>query len=102
MSKIISRVLSFFKNGEKNIDLSIAVYTTKHVIRENSVILHVYHETDGDWQFFGSEEVVEEDAAIVSLGQILDIDNSLNEILDLKKGTSAHRDSKDGKWIITE
>lgn len=100
MSNIISRILSFFRNEKKDIDLSIAVYTTKHVIRENSVILHVYHDMDGDWQFLGSEEVTEEDAAIVSLGQILHIDNSLNEILDLKEGTSAHRKSKDEKWIM--
>ncbi|MCQ2605658.1 MAG: hypothetical protein MJ204_03840 [Bacteroidales bacterium] len=100
MSNIISRILSFFRNEKKDIDLSIAVYTTKHVIRENSVILHVYHDMDGDWQFLGSEEVTEEDAAIVSLGQILHIDNSLNEILDLKEGTSAHRRYKDEKWIM--
>ena len=45
--------------------------TTKYVVNNNSIIVSVFYDEDGDWQFFGKEEVSEEDAIVVG-GRIVD------------------------------
>jgi hypothetical protein len=62
------------------------VITTKYVVNNNSPILSVFYDEDGDWQFFGKEEVGEDDACIVSVQQILETDKTLANIPDLSKG----------------
>ena len=54
----------------------------------------------GDWQFLGPESNLKEDAArIVSLSEILDVDPSLNEILNLPFGKEIKRDNIGSEWI---
>lgn len=101
MTDFIKKLSSIFGVKENNdIKLETAVFTTRHVINRNSDILHVYHDEDGDWQFFGPEEIDEADAAIVTMREILEIDSSLTTILNIKTGSHAHRNSRGEKWVI--
>lgn len=80
----------------------LAVYTTQDVVQEKSPILSVFHDLDGDWQFLGNELVTTENAMIVSLSQIIDIDASVNDILNMPSGYEAHRKSKKKSWKINK
>lgn len=74
--------------------------TTKYVANNNSIIVSVFYDEDGDWQFFGEEEVSEEDAIVVSIQEMIDIDKSLVNLPDLKEGESAYRKNKESIWLI--
>lgn len=82
-------------------DLNTAVFTTKYVIEQNSAILYVYHYEDGSWQFNGVEKhLKDEDYKVVSLGEILTIDKTLDQIGDIPLGFEAIRKTKTDKWKI--
>ena len=74
--------------------------TTKYVVNNNSIIVSVFYDEDGDWQFLGEEEVSEEDAIVVSIQEMIDIDKSLVNLPDLKEGESAYRKNKESIWLI--
>jgi hypothetical protein len=80
-----------------------AIFTTKFVLDEGKDITTVYHyEEDGAWQFSSSDEFknFEEVARIVSLDEIVKLDNSLLEIADLPVGYFAFRNHKTDPWTI--
>lgn len=74
--------------------------TTKYVVNNNSIIVSVFYDEDGDWQFLGEEEVSEEDAIVVSIQEMIDINKSLVNLPDLKEGESAYRKNKESIWLI--
>lgn len=76
--------------------------TTKYVVNNNSIIVSVFYDEDGDWQFLGEEEVSEEDAIVVSIQEMIDIDKSLVNLPDLKEGESAYRKNKESIWLVRE
>ncbi len=82
------------------INTNQAAITTKYVLYDHSEIVSVYHDMDDDWQFYGVEEVETEDAVLLSIGEIIELDASVKEILDIKKGYSAHRNSRKDSWRI--
>ena len=62
------------------------VLTTRFVIYDNSEIIRITHEENGDWQFLGCEDNLKEsDAVVVSLGEMMDFDNSLSVVDILRK-----------------
>jgi hypothetical protein len=77
------------------------VITTKYVVKNGSPIVVVYYDEDGDWQFFGKERFNEKDAFVISIQQILDIDNSLVNLPDLERGQQALRSDKNADWKIS-
>jgi hypothetical protein len=81
-------------------NLNIYVFTSKYVINNNSEITFACHDEDGDWQFLSDEETVEEDAMVVSLGEILEHDPTLKEILSLPAGGRAEREGIGSPWNI--
>lgn len=82
-----------------NIDLNKVVFTTKYVLENNSPIVYVSHDGDGDWQFFGKEDdLSEDDARIVSFGEILEINPSLKEILWIPEGMQAWLNIETKEW----
>lgn len=82
-------------------DLNTAVFTTKFILESQSPIMYVYHyEEDGAWQFSGLEDCEENDFRIVSLEEIINIDNTILQISDLPFGFYAYRESKHSQWII--
>jgi hypothetical protein len=78
---------------------NVMVMTTKSIIKKESPILSVWHDADdGMWQFLDGTDVNEEDAMIVSLENIVNIDNSVNEVSDLPLGWVAWREKQDFTW----
>lgn len=79
-----------------------AVFTTKFVLKEKKIITYVTHNEDGSWQFFSNDrfENFEEVAAVVSLSQIIKIDETLVEVADLPLGYLATRKKLNDKWRI--
>ncbi|UUC44162.1 hypothetical protein [Flavobacterium cerinum] len=76
------------------------VITTKYVIDNKSPVLTVYKDEDGDWQFFGGEiDILEEDASVVSLVEMLNLDPSLGNILWIGNGMKATRASISDEWV---
>lgn len=77
------------------------VITTRFVIYDNSEIIRIIHEENGDWQFLGREENLKEsDAVILSLGEMMDFDNSLSIVESLPIGKQALRTNKMSPWYI--
>jgi len=80
-------------------DENTAVITTKTIIKRQKPIVLVFHDKDdGMWEFLDGEDVNEENATIVSLSEILEIDNSLNGLAELPIGFGAFRDGEDKDW----
>lgn len=77
-----------------------ACITTKYVMHDNSLIVSVYYDEDGDWQFLGNEDIMEEDAFVLSVGQIIEHDPTLKNLPDLKIGQTAYRNSINSQWQI--
>lgn len=82
------------KDDSKDISPNKAVFTTKHVMQHNSPITYIAHDHEDDWQFFGNEDVKDEDVMIVSINQILQVDSSVSDILNMPIGMEAVRNSK--------
>ena len=79
------------------------VITTKYVINNNSPIIRVIHEKDGAWQFLGKEEnLSESDAFVLSLEEILYLDNTLQDVLSLPLRKQAYRTSPKDSWIASD
>ncbi len=82
-------------------NLNIYVFTTRYVMKEQSPIVRVLHDEDGDWQFLGDEgNLTESDAVVISLGEIIELDNSLKEIINLPIGKQALRNDRGESWYI--
>lgn len=78
----------------------VEVITTKFVLENQSPIVSVFYDEDGEWQFFGIEEVDETDARVVSMKQILEMDKSLHFLPNLQKGQNAYRENRNESWVI--
>lgn len=84
-----------------NESLDTAVFTTKHVVEESSPILYVYHFEDGSWQFSGEQQNLnDEDYRVLSLGEILAIDQTLLELANMPLGFEAMRETGQSEWEI--
>lgn len=82
---------------------NVAVITTDKIVKREGPILYVTHdEDDGMWQFLDGGEVREEDARILSLKEIVNIDPSLVQLCDLPLGWIAWREKTDSHWIREE
>lgn len=77
------------------------VITTRYVMDANSPITYVSYDEDGDWLFFGDEDVTDSDACVISVEQILALDDTLDS-LDLSPGQSAKRIDTDSDWFTVK
>lgn len=78
---------------------NLMVITTKNIINNKNSILSVWHDADdGMWQFLDGTDITEEDAMIVSLEHIVNIDSSVKEVSDLPLGWVAWREQKGFAW----
>jgi len=78
---------------------NVMVMTTKNIVNNKNPILSVWHEMDdGMWQFLDGTDVNEEDAMMISLEEIVKIDNSVKEVSDLPLGWVAWREKKGSAW----
>ena len=80
-----------------------AVFTTKSIVLHGIPILEVYHdEDDGSWQLHDGNTVENQDAMIVALDEIVDIDKNVKELSDLHIGWKAVRKNKNEPWKISK
>lgn len=82
--------------------LKKAVFTLKSVINNEKAILYVVHDEEDEWQFLSNEIVSVEDMIMVTVGQIVKQDETIQQILNLKKGNEAIRQNQNSKWIVTK
>ncbi len=81
-------------------DKNTMAMTTKKIVSGQSDILLVSHdEDDGMWEFLDGEDVCEENALVVSMSEMVQIDESINKLYDLPLGWIAYRESKTTDWI---
>lgn len=77
-----------------------ACFTCCHVLEENEPILYVSHDEDGFWHFLCGRSHREEDARIVSLASILNIDETMSDLAELDYGEYAEAESVTSDWIV--
>lgn len=78
-----------------------AVITCTHIVDDKEPILFVSHdEDDGMWQFLCGREHSDDDAKIVSLKYVFELDPTIGLLKDLPCGYCAERESLNDKWKI--
>lgn len=85
-------------------DRHTGVFICKRVA-DGAPILHVAHDTEGDWQFLCGgqhEDGGDDDGLVVCLEHVVARDPSLNELADLCTSHHADRAAPEDKWIITD
>lgn len=72
-----------------------------HIINGEEPILFVSHdEDDGMWQFLCGSNHNIEDASIVSLFEVYNIDYSICLLKDMQRGYYAIRENVESDWIV--
>jgi hypothetical protein len=78
---------------------NVAVFTSKKILDGTAWIYRVSHdEEDGAWQFHPIGGTAEEDAKVVGLKTMWDIDQSIAALSDLPLGWCATRSSVKNAW----
>lgn len=78
-----------------------ATITCCHVIDQRAAILYVTHdEEDGVWQFLCGKAHETDEAKLVSLKSVFDLDNSVGILKDMPCGCYAERKTENDDWII--
>lgn len=81
---------------------NIAVFTTRFVLEENSPLLFVFHHHDNTWQFSGGEtNLTDDDFRVISLGEMIEYDNSILELENMPINSEAMRLDEKSNWRIT-
>lgn len=77
-----------------------ACFTCRHVLEDNKPILYVSHDEDGYWQFLCGGNHTEDDVRIVSLANILSIDESMGDLAELDYGEYAEAEDEMSDWNV--
>jgi hypothetical protein len=84
----------FFKKNKFKESTNQAAFTCLHIIEDNKAILYVKHDDEGDWQFLCGGNHTTEDARIIALQEMINIDPSVSKVSNLKCGQTAVRESE--------
>jgi hypothetical protein len=77
-----------------------AVISLRSIVFGGVPILHVTHDADDHgWQFLDGRDVAMDDAAVVSLEEIVRLDQTVVEVADLPPGWIAWREAKSALWL---
>lgn len=79
----------------------LEVYTTKNTL-EGNPILWVYHTHEGDWEFHSEEYPDIENVQVITLGNLVLKDTSLNDVHILSYGQSAIRENSHSPWEFAD
>ncbi len=72
-----------------------------HILDEARPILYVSHdEDDGKWQFLCGQTHEIDEARLVSLKAVSDLDNSVGVLKDMPCGCCAERKTRNDNWIV--
>ncbi len=77
-------------------DKNLSVFTTRQWLKDKKPILRVIHDADGNWQFLTDDQP--EDICVVSLLEMINSDETLNELFDLEYGEQANRPNINSGW----
>lgn len=80
---------------------NVAVFTSKEIVEQTLCIQYVTHDfEDGAWQFHGIDGPPDNDneARLVSLKTIVDMDPTVKELANLPLGWIAWRAKPDSRW----
>ncbi len=77
-----------------------ACFTCRHILAGNKPILYVSHDKDGYWQFLCGGNHTEDDARVVSLANILSIDESMEIMAELDYGEYAEAEDETSDWNV--
>ena len=80
-----------------------AVFTTKFVIEDKKTITYVTHEIeDGAWQFFSDDKFDDfaSVAKVVGLRELIKLDPSIIELIEMGEGFIATRNDKQDSWAV--
>lgn len=78
-----------------------AVFTIRQVIEGEEPIQVIYHDLEDDgWQFISNIEYSMDDAKLVSLEEITNIDPTVLEVASIKPGYYAWRNKIGDKWTV--
>jgi len=77
-------------------------YTTKRIASGQTIVLAVYHDREGDWQFIDEGPTEREDIEFVHLGHFIRQHPEVAELASLKVGWKAVRASGSHPWTMRE
>ena len=78
---------------------NVAVFTVRQIVRGGESILRVSHDSDdGAWQFLQCGTPEEQDAMIIALEEVVNLDPTVTELADLPLGWRAWRRKKGDTW----
>jgi hypothetical protein len=79
---------------------NLLVFTCTHILDgEKNINLVTHHFDDNSWEFLCGEAHKDEDAVIISIDEICNIDKSIEKLCDLPVGYCATRKNITSKWI---
>ncbi|KAB8039434.1 hypothetical protein GCL60_04055 [Silvanigrella paludirubra] len=82
-----------------NDEPNVMVITSKNILERKTEILTISHdEDDGMWQFLDNSDLNEDDARILSLKEICEIDETVKELANLPLGWHAWRERRGSTW----
>ena len=82
-------------------NMKLAVFTIWPILKKEAPLLYVLHDEEGDWQFLCDEEVTDENAAIVSMQNMVNLYPSVETLFEMPQGSMAMRNQKTGEWEIS-
>jgi hypothetical protein len=87
---------------DKFVERRLGVFCCGHVFRRERSVMLVGHQ-EGDWQFLcgKADHVDPKEPYHVSVGILLDVDSSLNDVADLPIDFEAERSQVGSAWIRT-
>lgn len=91
------------KSFSWNDSLDPVCITVDEIVNGTSDILVVYHDYgSGGWQFYDGNDVGGRNPKVLVKSEILKIDNSINEVVNLETGWKAERKFRGGTWKRTK
>ncbi len=77
-----------------------ACFVCDHVLNKEREILFVTHDKDdSSWQFLcGENDHTEKNIKVISMGEAVDMDNSINDLFEIPEGIGAERREIGEKW----
>ncbi|MDJ0760846.1 MAG: hypothetical protein QNJ19_15745 [Woeseiaceae bacterium] len=82
---------------------NVACFTLRQIVEDGAPVLLVVHDLDDHgWQFLTGASVSVDDAMIVSMREVVDLDSTLLEVGHILPGCQATRQSIGTEWQIQE
>lgn len=79
---------------------NIIALTSQYVLSKVSPIIYAIRHEDGIWEFWSKELVNEDEVKVVSLGEIIKLDPTIEEIITMEVGYYAEKIGDSKAWVI--